>query len=117
MRVLTILNDAPYGGERTYNGLRLALALQKADPQAELTVFLMGDAVLAAKAGQKTPEGYYNLEQMLGRVILAKGAVLLCGICMAARGIGDTEMIAGAQHSTMDALAQAAGVADKVLVF
>jgi uncharacterized protein involved in oxidation of intracellular sulfur len=97
--------------------MRLALALQKADPQAELTVFLMGDAVLAAKAGQKTPEGYYNFEHILGRVILAKGAVLLCGTGMAPRGIGDTEMIVGAQHSTMDALASATTAVDKVLVF
>lgn len=117
MRVLIILNDAPYGGERTYNGARLALALLKVDPQSQLTVFLMGDAVLAAKAGQKTPEGYYNLERMLGRVVLGKGSVLLCGTCMAARGIVDAEILEGAQHSTMDALAEATVAADKVLVF
>ena len=53
MRVLIILNDAPYGGERTYNGLRLALAMLKADPAVQMTAFLLGDAVLAAKAGQE----------------------------------------------------------------
>jgi uncharacterized protein involved in oxidation of intracellular sulfur len=54
---------------------------------------------------------------MLGRVVLGKGSVLLCGTCMAARGIVDAEILEGAQHSTMDALAEATAAADKVLVF
>lgn len=117
MRILTVLNDAPYGRERTYNGLRLALASLKADPQAEVAVFLMGDAVLAAKAGQTTPEGYYNLEHMLNRLALAKGGVLACGSCMDARGLADGELIPGAQRSSMDVLAAATAAADRVLVF
>jgi uncharacterized protein involved in oxidation of intracellular sulfur len=117
MRILIILNDAPYGGERTYNGLRLALASLKADPQAELTVFLMGDAVLAAKAGQKTPDGYYNLERMLDRIVLAKSHVLVCGSCLSARALADGELIAGAERSSMDALAAATAAAERVLVF
>ncbi|WP_309604954.1 DsrE family protein [Phenylobacterium sp.] len=117
MRLLAILNDAPYGGERTYNGLSLTLALLKADARAEVTVFLMGDAILAAKAGQKTPQGYYNLEHMLVRVVLAKGRVLACGSCMAARALADGELVAGAQRSTMDALAEATAAADRVLIF
>lgn len=117
MRILIILNDAPYGGERTYNGLRLALAALKADPQADVTVFLMGDAVLAAKAGQKTPEGYYNLERMLDRIVLAKGHVLACGSCLAARALADGELVSGAERSSMDALAAATAAAERVLVF
>jgi uncharacterized protein involved in oxidation of intracellular sulfur len=117
MSALVILNDAPYGGERTYNGLRLALALLKADPSAQVTVFLMGDAVSAAKAGQKTPAGYYNLEHMLGRLILSEGSVLICGSCMDARGLTDSEIVEGAARSSMDALAQATGAADRMLVF
>lgn len=58
MKILFILNDPPYGAERTYNGLRLASALLKSDPAAEITVFLMGDAVMSAKKGQMTPEGF-----------------------------------------------------------
>lgn len=87
MKHLLILNDPPYGTERSYNALRLAIALPKHDPEAEITVFLMADAVVCAKAGQKTPEGFYNLERMLGRVLSAKGRVLLCGTCMDARGL------------------------------
>ena len=61
---LLILNDPPYGTERSYNGLRLANALSKDDGD-EVRVFLIGDAVACGKRGQKTPDGFYNLEQML----------------------------------------------------
>ena len=117
MKVLFILNDPPYGTERTYNALRLAHALSKKDAAAEVTVFLMADAVLSAKAGQKTPEGYYNIERMLKRVLAGKGRVLLCGTCMDARGLDDVALTEGAHRSTMDELAAATLDADKVFIF
>ena len=117
MKILFILNHPPYGAERCYNALRLTLALLKNDPAAEVTLFLMADAVVAAKAGQKTPDGYYNIEHMLKRVIIGKGGGLLCGACMDARGLGDAEIMAGARRSTMDELAARTLAADKVLVF
>lgn len=117
MKALIILNDQPYGTERSYNGLRLAHSLRKNVPEAEVTVFLMADAVLCAKAGQKTPEGFYNIEKMLHRVIGGGGRVLLCGTCMDARGIAETELTEGATRGTMDALSAATLEADKVMVF
>src|SRR5271169_6566744 len=117
MKTLLILNDPPYGTERVYNDLRLAHALGKHAPEATVTVFLMADAVLAARAGQKTPDGYYNVEKMLKRIIAAGGKVLLCGTCMDARGVPADQMMEGAERSTMDALAQETIAADKVLVF
>jgi uncharacterized protein involved in oxidation of intracellular sulfur len=118
MRILIILNDAPYGSERSYNGLRLAQALAKHAANAEITIFLMADAVLCAKRGQKTPAGFYNLELMLKQVLsTAATKVLLCGMCMNARGLGDSELVEGARRSTMEALAEATLASDKVLVF
>lgn len=117
MKALFILNDAPYGTERTYNGLRLALALAKNDPETEVTVFLMADAVVAAKKGQKTAEGYYNVERMLKRFVTGNHRILLCGTCMDARGIAETELVEGAARSSMDELARATTAADRVLVF
>ena len=117
MKTLLILNDPPYGTERTYNALRLAHALLKNEPQTEVTVFLMADAVVAAKSGQKTPDGYYNVERMLKRVLAGNGNVLLCGTCMDARGLDEAALMAGARRSTMDELAAATAEADKVLVF
>ncbi len=117
MNTLFILNDPPYGNERCYNALRLAHALSKNDPDGEVTVFLMADAVGAARKGQKTPDGYYNLERMLRRVVRGKGTVLLCGTCMDARGLTEGDLLEDTRRSTMDELAQAAIAADKVLVF
>lgn len=115
MRHLFILNDPPYGTERSYNGLRLASALLKTEG-VEVDVFLMADAVLCAKAGQTTPEGFYNLERML-KPIVRKGRVLLCASCMDARGLREDELAEGAQRSSMPELAALTAQADKVLVF
>ncbi|NMG14150.1 DsrE/DsrF/TusD sulfur relay family protein [Aromatoleum bremense] len=112
---LFIINDAPYGNERAYNALRLAGALAGREDQ-QVRVFLMADAVGCAKAGQKVPEGYYNIQLMLGKV-LRKGEVALCGTCMDARGLTDAEIAKGARRSTLNELAQWTAEADKVLVF
>lgn len=117
MKHLIILNDPPYGTERSFNGLRMAHALTKHDPDGEVTIFPMADAVLCAKAGQKTPDGYYNLKRMLRRVISAKGRVLICGTCMDAWGLTADDMLEGVARSTMDELVKATLTADKVLVF
>jgi uncharacterized protein involved in oxidation of intracellular sulfur len=112
---LFILNDAPYGNERAYNALRLAGALTARDDQ-HVRVFLLADAVGCAKAGQKVPEGYYNLQAMLGKV-LRKGEVALCGTCMDARGLTAGELVEGARQGTLAQLAEWTAEADKVLVF
>jgi uncharacterized protein involved in oxidation of intracellular sulfur len=117
MHVLFILNDPPYGTERTYNGLRLALNLLTKSEGATATVFLMADAAAAAKSGQKTPNGYYNLERMLAGIVARKGQVLLCGSCMDARGIRDDEILAGSRRSSLDELSALTASADRVLVF
>lgn len=117
MKTLFILNDPPYGTERCYNAIRLAHALLKQSPENQITIFLMADAVIAGKAAQKTPDGYYNVERMLKRVLAGQGQVLLCGTCMDARGLSDADLLAGSRRSTMDELATATAEADKVLVF
>lgn len=112
---LFIVNDAPYGNERAYNALRLAGTLATREGQS-VRLFLMADAVGCAKSGQKVPEGYYNVQLMLGKV-LRKGEVGLCGTCMDARGLRDDELIEGARRGTMAQLADWTAEADKVLVF
>ena len=69
--IAIILNDAPYGAERSYNGLRLALSLAKAGE--EVRVFLMADAVFCAMDNQTTPNGYYNIGRMI-KSLLKRGA-------------------------------------------
>lgn len=65
---LTIINDGPYGNERPYNALRLAMNLSKREG-TKVRVFLMGDGVGCAVKGQDTPQGYYNVERMLGSIV------------------------------------------------
>ncbi len=117
MKVLIVLNDPPYGTERCYNALRLANALSKRDPAAEVTVFLMADAVSCGRKDQKTPDGYYNIERMLKRYATGSHRILLCGTCMDARGLIEADLVEGARRSSMDELAEATFAADKVLVF
>ena len=113
--MLFIINDAPYGNERAYNALRLAATVAGKEGQ-QVRVFLMADAVACAKAGQKVPEGYYNIQLMLGKII-RKGEVLLCGTCMDARGVSAGELVEGAMRGTLAQLADWTVEADKVLVF
>jgi uncharacterized protein involved in oxidation of intracellular sulfur len=72
-QVLFVLNDGPYGSERAYNALRLAMNLVKR-PEAAVRLFLIGDGVACAHKGQITPNGYYNVERMI-RSVARRGEV------------------------------------------
>jgi len=52
MKILFIINDAPYGSEKAYNALRMAMTLQKEHPGVEVQIFLMADAVTCALSSQ-----------------------------------------------------------------
>ena len=116
MNILVILNDPPYGTERSYNGLRLAGALAKR--QAVVArVFLMADAAGVAKTGQTVPQGFYHVGRMLQVVLQQGGEVGVCGSCMDARGLADADLIDGARRSSMEELADWTVWADRVVVF
>jgi uncharacterized protein involved in oxidation of intracellular sulfur len=116
VKTLLILNDAPYGTERTYNALRLAGALAHVEGE-EVRLFLIGDAASCAKSGQRVPQGFYNVELMLDRVTRTEALVGVCGTCMDARAIEDGELVAGTHRSSMQELTAWTQWADKVLVF
>jgi uncharacterized protein involved in oxidation of intracellular sulfur len=113
---LLILNDPPYGSERSYNGLRLARSLLEKGG-GQVRVFLMGDAAACAHGGQKVPPGYYNIADMLRMVIRREGQVAVCGSCMDARGITAEALVTGAERGSMDILSAWTAEADKVIVF
>jgi uncharacterized protein involved in oxidation of intracellular sulfur len=115
VNVLVIVNDQPYGSERPYNALRLAGALSKREG-VEVRVFLLGDAVACAVAGQRLPEGHYHLDRML-KPLLRRGQVGLCGTCMDARGLRECQMVDGARRSTLEELTDWTLWADRTLVF
>jgi uncharacterized protein involved in oxidation of intracellular sulfur len=114
--LLFILNDPPYGTERSYNAVRLAGSLAKREGE-QVRVFLLGDAASCAKRGQKVPKGYYNLETMLAAVSLHKGEIAVCGSCMDARGIGEHDLAEGCRRSSLEELAEWTRWADRVIVF
>ncbi len=116
MNTLFILNDPPYGTERSYNALRLARQLLKAG-EKDVKVFLIGDAVACAKAGQKVAQGWYNIGDMLGMIARAGGEIGVCGSCVDARGISAGELIEGAPRSSMENLTSWTQWAGKVIVF
>ncbi len=114
-KTLFILNDAPYGNERSYNALRLAGALAKRDGE-QVRIFLMGDGAFCGKANHKVPQGYYNIELMLRSVAKRNGEIAVCGTCMDARGIAEAELTEGARRGTLEQVTDWTVWADKVLV-
>ncbi|MBI4298051.1 MAG: DsrE family protein [Chloroflexi bacterium] len=115
-KILIILNDPPYGTERAWNALRLAISLASGKGD-EVRLFLLGDAVSCAKRGQETPTGYYNLERMLKGASQRKAEIAACGTCLDARGLKDEELVEGVRRSSLDELTSWTQWADKVLVF
>jgi uncharacterized protein involved in oxidation of intracellular sulfur len=116
MKTLFIVNGAPYGTETGYNALRLARTLLKTEG-SEVRLFLIGDGAACAHGGQKVPQGYYNIADMLGIFLRHGGEVGVCGTCLDARGITDAMLVDGAKRGSMDSLAAWTTWADKVLVF
>ena len=117
MKILLVINDAPYGTEKAYNAFRLANQLGKDHPAVEVRIFLMADAASCAMANQTTPNGYYNIERML-KFALNKGAkVKICGSCAEARGLKNAPLIAGTELSSMAELTAWVVDSDKILTF
>lgn len=117
MKILIIINDAPYGTEKAYNALRIANQINKDFPENEVCIFLMADAVNCAIPNQNTPNGYYNIERML-KLSTNKGArLLLCGSCMEARGLKNISLVEKAEISTMAELTKNIIESDRVLTF
>lgn len=116
-KTLFILNDPPYGTERSYNALRLAGSLARR-PGEEVKVFLMSDAASCAMANQKVPQGYYNIELMLQGPASRHGVeIAVCGSCMDARGISDAALTDGIRRGSLSQLTDWTVWADKMLVF
>src|ERR1035441_8850607 len=94
MEYLLVLNDSPYGSQRTYNALRLAGALAKGATMA-VSIFLLGDGVVSGLRMQSPADASYNVQEML-RLLAAQGVSIgACRTCLEARGIDDASLVAG----------------------
>jgi uncharacterized protein involved in oxidation of intracellular sulfur len=114
MKVLFVLHDPPYGTERVYNGLRWATEVARQD-DAEVKIFMFGDAVITVVDGQKTPNGYYNTGSMASNFVRQGGEIGCCGSCMDARGVSDDGLVQDAHRSSMKELTEWTLWADKVI--
>ena len=115
-RVLIIAEGPAYGDERSYNALRVAGSLGKRD-DVDVRLFLIGDAVTCAVAGQKVPDGYYHLDRMIQAAGHHGVEIGCCGTCLDARGITDDALIEPARRSTLDELTDWIVTADKPITF
>ncbi len=116
MQILIIVENSSYGSERPYQALRMANALLKLDDELDLTVYLTADGVQCAKRGQKTPEGYYNIERML-KPVLRKGLVLACRLCAEARGLAQDDLMKEVRLVRLEEAAAMVLEADKILTY
>ena len=117
MKIVIILNRAPYGDETAFNALRLAMALQADGSKPELILSLLGDAAACGLPNQMTPQGYYNIGRMISAIINKGAQVWACSSCLQARGLMELDLIEGVETSTMPQLASLVAGADKVLTF
>ena len=105
-KLLFILNESPYGTEKSFNALRLAVNLQEEHgKEVEIKVFCFGDSVLSGIAGQHPNEGA-NVQQ-----------VKLCTSCTKARGLFESKLIDGVTRGTLDDVSKWTLWADKVVNF
>jgi uncharacterized protein involved in oxidation of intracellular sulfur len=115
MSVLLVVNTAPYGSEGPYNAFRLAEALVLREEHVE--VFLMGDAVHAARAGQDPRGAHASLESMVIQLLSSGVECRCCGTCCSARGLADVDLITDVSLATIHDLAAALVRSDKVVSF
>jgi len=113
MKILFLLDDAPYGSDKNYNALRTAIQLQKQDKDIKIYVYLMSDAVLSAIEGQTVKQGSYNIGTMLTEIISGGGEVKICTSCAESRGLG--ESVKGTILGTLSDLTKWIVESDKVL--
>lgn len=117
MKILIIINDAPYGNEKAYNALRIANKLNTDHSEVDLRIFLMADGANCAIANQNTPNGYYNIEKTLKLSLLKGAQVKICGSCAEARGLTHNLLVTGAEISNLAELTNWIIDSDKILNF
>lgn len=115
MKILIIINDAPYGTEKAWNALRIAMQFQKDYEGAEVRVFLMADGVFCSIPNETTPNGFYNIERMMEAIIYKGGIIRFCTTCGEARGLKNMKLIEGTEWSGMKELTQWIADSDKVI--
>ena len=114
MTVLLVVNTPPYGSEGPYNAFRLAEALALREERVE--VFLMGDGVHAARAGQEPRDAHASLEHDARRTVGARCDRRLLWTCCRARGVTEDDLVDGVATATIHDLAEAVARCERTLL-
>jgi len=118
METLTmVISSSPYGDERIWNALRLAEALCCSSAGTNINIFLIGDAVNAAKKGQKPAKGFYNIEKMLSDLVKVGVCINVCHTSMNLRGLTEEDLVKGVEMGTITGLSKWVERSNKVLSF
>ena len=112
LKYLFIFNDSPFGSQRAYNGLRLAVSLSR---KAAIRVFLLGDGVLCGVSGFVPAHADYNPQELLRSISSTEAAIAACGTCMEARGIPTESLIPQVRRSNMEELVAWTEECEKVI--
>lgn len=115
MKVLFILDEAPYGSEKAFLSLRLAMIMQREHKDVEVKIFLMADSVSCALPSQDTPQGYYNLERMIKSIFNKGGKIYVCSSCMKSRGLTKLQLVDGVEVNPFAYVSELILEADKVV--
>lgn len=122
MDITIKINKAPYSSEAMYTCMRFALAALSEGHK--VNIFLLEDAVVAAKAGQETPEfpglldgRMPNMEELI-KSVLQQGAVIkCCAVCCLQRALSQDELISGCVIGSMKDLLHWIVSGDKLVDF
>ncbi|MDZ7261050.1 MAG: DsrE family protein [candidate division KSB1 bacterium] len=120
--ITVVIAEPPYGKERLYTTLRFVLAaLADGHP---VNLFLLEDAVFAARKGQKPPElpglldeRMPNCEELLKTVVRQGAQVKACGVCCTERAVTQDQLVEGVKIASMRDLVNWVVETDKVVFF
>ena len=124
MAIITVIaGDQPYGKERPYTMLRFIMAAIQAKHMVNL--FILEDGAYIAKKGQTPMElpgmlgqdTMPNVEEMLTSAIKQGVQVKVCGVCASERGLNQSDLVDGANISSMTNLVDWVIISDKTLFF
>jgi tRNA 2-thiouridine synthesizing protein D len=112
-QIFTIaIGSGQYTNERPYTMLRFAYtAILQGH---KVNIFLVEDGIWVGHKNQD-PTTYDNVGKWLSDVIEEGAKVLVCGVCMKARGMSEEELIEGCQKTTMNGFLEMCEEADKIL--
>ena len=107
-----IINEAPYGKERAYTAIRFAWTCDVEGHKVRIFLLYL------AKKNQSPAENVApNTGKNLAELIEGGAEVKACGVCMQARGLSESDLVAGVKSATMHELVEWTTTSDKVIVF